>query len=121
MASRAITTFFKTWCGLIYLGWERRGLRSLIEALRQPIKPNVRGKIFELLEEIIKIGVNLCPKESDRRSSTIRRFLSQIAYTQTKLLLDAGTYDILLELSSIDDLNISTRAQKLLRKLTVMM
>lgn len=121
LASKAIITFFKTWSGLIYLGWEKRGLKSLIEALRQPINGKVRECIFELLDEIIKIGVNLCPKESERKNSSIRRYLSQYAYTQTKLLLDAGTYDILLELSSIDDLKISSIAQKLLRNLTVMM
>lgn len=47
--------------------------------------------------------------------------MSQIAYTQTKLLLDSKIYEVLLELSSIDDVKISLRAQRLLRKLTVVM
>lgn len=73
MASRVIISLFKSWSGLFYLGWEKTGLVSLIEALRQPIKPTTRAHIFELLEEIINISVNLSPKESDRGNGSMRR------------------------------------------------
>lgn len=121
LARQAIITLFKNWSSLIYLGWEKRSLKSLIEALRQPVQPIVRKHIFELLAEIIKMGVNLCPKETENTPHNIRRYLSQIACTQTRLLLDAGTYEVLLELSSIDDLDISSQALKLLKDFTYMM
>ena len=121
LACRAVITLFKNWSGIIYLGHEKRSLTSLIEALRQPIKPNVRQHIFDLLTEIINMGVNLCPKESENTPYNLRRYLAQTAYTQTKLLLNVGTYDVLLELSSIDDIEISSQALSLLRNFTYMM
>ena len=121
LASNSILIFFRSWPGLIYLGCEKFSLRSLVEALRQPIKPIIRDYIFQLLEEILKIGVNLCPQETHDSSDTMRRSLAQYAYIQTMLLKDAGLYDILLELSSVDNPDISAKAQSQLRLFSHMM
>jgi hypothetical protein len=121
LASNAILTFFKSWPGLIYLGNEKYSLKSLVEALRQPIKPLIRDYIFQLLEEILKIGVSLCPQESESTTCTLRRSLAQHAYIQTTLLKEAGLYDILLELSSVDNPDISIKAQYQLKLFSHMM
>lgn len=121
LSSRAIIKFFKSWSGLIYLGYEKRSMKSLVEALKQPIKFNVRECIFDLFDEILKIGFNLCPSENDNGPVTLRRSLAQYAYIQTKVLLDAGLYNALLILSSVDDLKISEKAQKQLRDLSYIM
>lgn len=121
LASNAILTFFKSWPGLIYLGNEKYSLKSLVEALRQPIKPLIRDYIFQLLEEILKIGVSLCPQESESTTCTLKRSLAQHAYIQTTLLKEAGLYDILLELSSVDNPDISIKAQYQLKLFSHMM
>lgn len=121
LASNAILTFFKSWPGLIYLGNERYSLKSLVEALRQPIKPLIRDYIFQLLEDILKIGVSLCPQETEHSTCTLKRSLAQHAYIQTILLKDAGLYDILLELSSVDNPDVSLKAQYQLKLFSHMM
>jgi rapamycin-insensitive companion of mTOR len=56
LAKKALITLLKSWTGLIYLGNEKRALRSLIQALRQPIKPRVRSIIYEILGELLAVG-----------------------------------------------------------------
>jgi len=121
LASNSILIFFRSWPGLIYLGYEKFSLRSLVEALRQPIKPIIRDFIFQLLEDILKIGVSLCTQENEHSSNTMRRSLAQYAYIQTMLLKDAGLYNILLELSSVDNPDIAFKAQSQLRLFSHMM
>jgi hypothetical protein len=121
LASNSILIFFKSWSGLIYLGNEKFSLKSLVEALRQPIKPIIRDCIFQLLEDILKIGVSLCPQEAEKSNCTVRRSLAQMAYIQTTLLKEAGLYDILLELSSVDNPEISLKAQYQLKLFSHMM
>jgi rapamycin-insensitive companion of mTOR len=122
LASNAILIFFKSWPGgLIYLGDEKISIKSLIEALRQPVKPIIREYIFQLFDEILKTGVSLCPQEQENPSDPMRRSLAQSAYIQTKLLKEARLYDVLLELSSVDSPEIAMRAQSQLKLFSHMM
>jgi rapamycin-insensitive companion of mTOR len=46
----------KSWQGLIYLGNERQALRSIVQALRQPIKPVIRSAIYDVLKDLLALG-----------------------------------------------------------------
>lgn len=62
MAKKAIMIMLKSWTGLIYLGHERTCISSLIMALKQPIKPIIRNAIYDILNEILTIGIRNIPK-----------------------------------------------------------
>lgn len=56
-AKKIIIILLKSWKGLIYLANERFALKSLFHVLKQQIKPPVRSAIFEIIEELLKIGM----------------------------------------------------------------
>jgi len=62
MAKKAIMIMLKSWTGLIYLGHERTCISSLVMALKQPIKPIIRNAIYDIINEILTIGIKNIPK-----------------------------------------------------------
>lgn len=56
LAKKALILIMKSWIGLIYLGNEKIALRSIIQSLRQPIKPNIRSAIYDIIGEMLAIG-----------------------------------------------------------------
>lgn len=68
LAKKAIITMLKSWPGLIYLGNESIGIKSLIQALKQPIKPIISKTIFEILGELFSKGTRSPPINGARPS-----------------------------------------------------
>ena len=64
LAKKAIIIIMKSWAGLTYLGNEKISLKSLIMALKQPIKPIMRNAIYDIINEILSIGIKNIPKPS---------------------------------------------------------
>jgi hypothetical protein len=79
-------------------------MKSLIESLRQPVKKNVRKQIFWITEEILNMGVSVINSyEKDDQKFGLHHVLGQLVYVQIFLLLECNFYNVLLELSSMDD------------------
>jgi Rapamycin-insensitive companion of mTOR, N-term/Rapamycin-insensitive companion of mTOR, middle domain len=121
LASSTILAFFQTWNGIFYLAQEKHSIKSLVEALTQPIKQQARDRILDLLQKILHLAVSLCPPENGYKGCVMRRSLAQLAYFQTILLKEAGLYNILLVSASVDDEEVSQKSQDLLNDFSHLM
>lgn len=119
LAKKAMITILKSWHGLIYLGNERTALRSMIMALKQPIKPIIRQAIYDVLGEILAIGAKQPGVGHD--VFRVQNLLNYFLVMLIQLLLDCDLYKVLLELSGLEDQEIAGPANKLKKELTLLM
>ena len=88
LAKKAIIVILKSWTGLIYLGNEKTALKSIIMALKQPIKPIIRNAIYEIIGEILSIGLKQ-PFESCK-AFRVQNLLNYYLVMLLQLFLDCG-------------------------------
>ena len=119
LAKKAMITILKSWHGLIYLGNERTALKSMIMALRQPIKPVIRTAIYDILAEILEIGSK--QPTMSLEVFRVQNLLNYYLVMLIQLLLDCDLYKVLLELSGLDDPEIAGPAQRFKKDLTCLM
>ena len=116
MAKKAIMIMLKSWTGLIYLGNEKTSLSSLIMALKQPIKPIIRSAIYDIINEILTIGIKNIPKHS--YDFQVNNLINYYLMVLVHLMMDCGLFNVLIELSGLEDNEISQPAQKYLKYLS---
>ena len=116
IAKKAIVMMLKSWTGLIYLGHDRTSLKSLITALRQPIKPLIRNAIYDILNEILTIGIKNIPKRN--YDSQMQNLINYYLMVVIELLMECDLFTVLLELSGVEDREIANPAQKFLKNLS---
>lgn len=56
LAKKALIMILKNWSCFVLLGSQRQSIISIIQALKQPIKPVVRNSIFEIIHSILALG-----------------------------------------------------------------
>ncbi|KRX02551.1 Armadillo-type fold [Pseudocohnilembus persalinus] len=118
LAKKAIITILKSWTGLIYLGNEKISLKSMIQALRQPIKPQIRNAIYDILGELLAIG----NKENQIGNGfRVQNLLNYYLVMLIQVFLECDLFKILVELSGIEEPSVSKMAQKFLKELTQLM
>ncbi|KAL4497964.1 hypothetical protein ABPG72_014821 [Tetrahymena utriculariae] len=117
LAKKALITILKTWKGLIYLGNQRIAMKSLVQALRQPIHEKIRNAIYDILGELLALG----GKECLGKTLTVQHFLNYYLMILIQLLLDCDLFSVLVELSGLEDEKKSLRAQEQLKQLTTLM
>jgi rapamycin-insensitive companion of mTOR len=107
-AKKIIIILLMDWKGLIYLANEKYALKSLFHVLKQDIKPAIKSAIFEIIEELLKIGM----RDSDfkHKHMQVRNLLMYFEIMLLWLLIDCGLLQVLLELSGLEDPDINEPA-----------
>jgi rapamycin-insensitive companion of mTOR len=95
----------KNWSGLIYLTSDPNGLRSLVRALDQPIRPIVKKAIFDVFFNIFNINMSY---DEDKVKGNLKYFNSDnLLNTYMVMVLQAfyycGIYDVLIKLATSAD------------------
>ncbi|CAD8139168.1 unnamed protein product [Paramecium pentaurelia] len=131
LAKKAIITVLKSWQGLIYLGDERQALKSLIQVLRQPIKPAIRNSIYDILRSLLQlgnkenVGVSVVNRQQQQDGFIgeykINNLLNNYLVMLVQVLLDCDLFKILVELSGLPDQEVSGPAQTFLKELSSLM
>jgi len=76
----------KSWSGLIYLANEKYALRSIFHILKQKIAPMIRSAIYEIIEELLKIGVR--DRDFKQTNMQVRNLLMYFEIMLLQLLLE---------------------------------
>jgi len=114
LGKRAIIMIVKTWTGLIFLGSDVCGLKSLIQMLNQPARQAVKEAIFDILFTIINPGEVHDEGVILRESTNI---VDTYIATVVQLFDISGAYEVLINAATYSSTHISKLALKLLKKL----
>ena len=119
LGRKAIVAMLKTWNGLIYLTSDPNGLRSLVQALNQPVGPMVKRAIFDIFTEVFNISLGRCGDEREGEGS---RGGDSLLNTYMIMVIHAfnlcGLCDILTTIATTTDSELTERAHELLKKFT---
>jgi rapamycin-insensitive companion of mTOR len=85
-------------------------------ALKQPVKPMIRNAIYDIIGEILNVGIKNIPKNNS--DMQIQYLVNYYLMFAIKLLLDCKLSDVLIELAGLEDPDISAPAQKYLKHLS---
>ncbi len=118
LGRRAVVTLMKNWSGLIYLTADPNGLRSLVQALDQPIRPMVKRVIFDIFFDVFNINMSY---DEDRTKGSLKIVNSDnLLNTYMIMVIQAfnlcGIYDVLIKIATSTENVLTEKAQQLLKK-----
>ncbi len=114
-ARKAIVALLKTWNGLIYLTSDTNGLRSLVQALNQPVSALVKRAIFDIFADVL--NVSLARQDWEVKSSgenLLNAYLVMVIHAFNM----CGLCEVLTMLATSSDGDLAERAQELFKKFT---
>ena len=119
LGRRAVVTLMKNWSGLIYLTADPNGLRSLIRALVQPVRPEVKRTIFEIFKDVLNINMSYDEERTkgNLKAANTENLLNTYMVMVVHALAVSGMYEVLISLATADDSEFADPAQQLLKKL----
>ena len=118
LGRRAVVTLMKNWSGLIYLTSDPNGLRSLVQALNQPVRIEVKNTIFDIFFDVFNINMSY---DEDRTKGSLKTVNSDnLLNTYMIMVIQAfnhcGIYDVLIKLATSIENELTEKARQLLKK-----
>ncbi len=101
----------KNWSGLIYLTSDPNGLRSLVQALDQPVHLIAKKAIFEIFFSIFNINMSY---DEEKVKGNLKYFNNDnLLNTYMVMVLQAfyycGIYEVLIKLATQSEPDLSLR------------
>jgi len=118
LGRRAVVTLMKNWSGLIYLTSDPNGLKSLVQALNQPVRSVVKKAIFDIFFDIFNINMSY---DEDRTKGSLKSVNSDnLLNTYMIMVIQAfnlcGITDVLIKLATSTETELTEKSQQLLKK-----
>lgn len=110
LGKKAITLMMKNWSGLLFLTCYPNYLPSLVQTLMQPVTLEVKKTIFAIFFELFNVNM---PFGEDL--ALAENFLSPYMNIVVQSLNICGIYDILIEVTSTEDLELIELSRRLLK------
>ena len=125
LAKQAIVAMMRSWQGVIYLTSSQLGLKSLVEALNQPIRVYKKTAIMEIFIEIFNVPIFLGGSDlsSGGGTSIMGGKGDNLLNNYVALLLQAfyhsGAYDALTKLGTTTEegCHLNVLSKSLLKKI----